>query len=111
MGESIPRAWLDERWTIEDIERWSVGLLDRAVAEGALPAGTRLVPFGENNAQWEEFKARLLPSDEVYFFSAPPELWQKGQGVLGYAAYRNGELVASFLTDTTNWFANRGLPN
>jgi hypothetical protein len=41
----------------------------------------------------------MLPGDEVWEFSSPPELWQKLMGRAGIALVRNGRSIAHFVTD------------
>lgn len=54
-----------------------------------------------DHAQWELFKARLRPGDELWEFRSPSEPGQTG-GSEGYVIVRNGEL-ADAIPGTRLW--------
>jgi hypothetical protein len=95
--ETIPRAWLTNKRTVAEIERDSVGLIRKLKRE--LP-GIEVpeVPFGNENARWREFRATLVPGDEIWEFNSPPELWETGQGRTGFVALRGGLIVSSIIS-------------
>jgi hypothetical protein len=56
-------------------------------------------PFGFcNNDEWEPLKAKMLPGDEVWRFSSPPEDWEATMGRKGVALVRDGEIVECLVT-------------
>lgn len=97
--ETIPRAWLREKRTVAQIERFALSQIDAARRE--LPGiDIPRMPFGKENYRWEEFKRALRPGDEIWEFQSPQELWDQGQGKVGFVALRGGRkgfLVASLM--------------
>jgi hypothetical protein len=56
------------------------------------------VPFGFCNGEWEALKAEMLPGDELWRFSSPPEDWERRMGWEGVALVRDGEVVRFVVT-------------
>ena len=60
----------------------------------AVPA----VPFGHMGASWIAFRSKLLPEDEIWSFEARrSDDWGFQEQTRGYAAVRNGLIVAHFI--------------
>jgi hypothetical protein len=97
VSEVIPKAWLGKRVTIAQAEYQS--LQDIEEMHRQFPGiDIPRVPFGLENEAWQKFRAELLPGDALYEFNSPPELWDKGQGKVGFVAYRAGVLVSSMIS-------------
>jgi hypothetical protein len=56
------------------------------------------VPFGYCNHDWEALKMKMLPGDELWFWSSDPEDWKRLMGWEGIALVRDGEIIDSFFT-------------
>ena len=56
------------------------------------------VPFGYCNREWEALKAKMEPSDEIWFWSTDEESWKRFMGWEGMALVRNGDVIDFFLT-------------
>ena len=97
-GEVIPKAWLGRQMTVEQAERESLANIRQA--RRAWQVDIPEVPFGFENKSWREFLAQLQPGDELREFASPPETWAKGEGRMGFVAYRLGALVASLISKT-----------
>lgn len=99
-AETIPRAWLRRKTTLAEIERTSlaqIAELRRTTPGFDVPH----IPFGLENQKWRDFRDACWPGDEIWEFESPPELWEKGQGRVGYVAMRGGRsgvLVASLIS-------------
>ena len=46
----------------------------------------------------EEFMSQIALQDTVYYYVAPPALWDAGQGSEGYIVVRNGQIIADLVT-------------
>jgi cytochrome b len=56
------------------------------------------VPFGHMGASWIAFRSKLLPEDEIWSFEAMrSDDWGFQEQTHGYAAVRNGQIVAHFI--------------
>ncbi len=77
----VPREWINSRVSLAEIE-----------GPGAAP--DLIKPA--DNALWRSFKAKLLPKDEIWYFTSPPESFGKGSGRMGYVILRDGKQAASF---------------
>ncbi len=56
------------------------------------------VPFGHMGASWIAFRSKLLPEDEIWSFEAMrSDDWGFQDQTHGYAAVRNGQIVAHFI--------------
>lgn len=55
-------------------------------------------PFGQMTAEWEAFKGRLQPGDELWWFISPRETWRRGGGREGVVMVRAGRMVECLLT-------------
>jgi hypothetical protein len=95
--ETIPRAWFTAKVTVAQIERESVQQIRRLKLQ--VP-GLEVpeVPFGTENARWQEFRDTLFAGDEIWEFNSPPELWETGQGRTGFVALRGGLIVSSIIS-------------
>ncbi len=53
-----------------------------------------------NSVEWEKFKSKLGPSDELYYFRSPEETWSSFPlcGVEGYAIFRKFELQQYYVS-------------
>jgi hypothetical protein len=56
------------------------------------------IPFGGCNREWLALKAKMQPTDEIWFWSTDEESWQRMMGWEGIALVRAGEVVDSFFT-------------
>lgn len=82
----------------ELIERISIQAIEsRETVHDPLNAAPA-VPFGHMGASWIAFRSKLLPEDEIWSFEAmrSDELGFQEQ-TRGYAAVRNGQIVAHFI--------------
>lgn len=68
--------------------------------------GVPHLPFGHLHGAWNAFKARRMPDDEVWRFTAAPHCYlcpsvldsgPQATRVTGYAALRNGTIVDEFI--------------
>jgi hypothetical protein len=75
--------WLRSRATVEELEK-------EHLVNGR--------PFGFCNGEWEALKAGMLPGDELWRFSSPPEDWERLMGWEGVALVRGGEVVQAVVT-------------
>jgi hypothetical protein len=90
----IPTAWLKEKTTVAEVEAAHPGITDDRVTR--FPDAAK--PFGFQNRQWEEFKAFVLPGDEIRIFSSPPDSWQHLAGRAGIALVRDGVPIRIIVT-------------
>jgi hypothetical protein len=81
--------WFVEKQTVERIETDNLYPDD-----GRVPH----VPFGFNHQRWADFKARMQPDDELYFFNSPAESWRNLAGRTGYVLVRDGEVADELVT-------------
>ncbi len=81
--EWISKEWLNTKTSIAELE-------EKEMYEGK--------PFGYQNAQWEEFKAKMIIGDELWEFSSSSESWDSLAGRAGVALVRNGEVIDSIVT-------------
>jgi hypothetical protein len=55
------------------------------------------VPFGLENAKWQELQALVLsdPKAQLWSFCSPPETWTTFplRGMEGYAVVKDGEII------------------
>ena len=90
----IPVEWLDERLFETDPEAEARRELDRldidCVEEARFLASSAFARWRE---KWTAFVDQMEPSDELWFFTSPPELWQRLSGVAGYAIVRDGRPI------------------
>lgn len=56
------------------------------------------IPFGTDNATWNDIKSKMLEGDEVWKFSSPPETWTNMCGRGGVCIVRNGHVVDGIIT-------------
>jgi hypothetical protein len=83
------KEWLTEKVSVERVEQDFTGADD-----GRVPN----VPFGFQNAAWEELKGEMRPGDELWLFSSDNESWQRLAGRAGVCAVRDGDVVGSLVT-------------
>lgn len=91
----IPVEWLAERLNEtdpENVARRDLCQLGLGPAEQAqLLAGAG---FAKWRHKWTAFLRQMVPGDELWYFTSPPEQWQSLAGAAGYAIVRNGVPVA-----------------
>jgi hypothetical protein len=90
----IPKAWLIEKVTVAEAEAAHPGIKDDRVAR--FPDAAK--PFGFRHREWEEFKVQMLPADELWTFSSPPDSWGDLAGRAGVALVRNGVPIGTIVT-------------
>jgi|ERR1700722_1199360 hypothetical protein len=90
----IPKAWLKEKTTVEESEAANPGITDDRTKR--FPDTAK--PFGFQNREWEEFKALVLPGDELWVFSSPPDSWEHLAGRSGVALVRGGVPIRILVT-------------
>ena len=56
------------------------------------------VPFGFNNANWEDFKAKKTDASELRSFTSPDEDWRQCLGSEGYLWVEDGLIVSCIMT-------------
>jgi uncharacterized membrane protein YciS (DUF1049 family) len=80
------------------IERVSIQAIEsRETVHDPLNAAPA-VPFGHMGASWIAFRSKLLPEDEIWSFEAMrSDDWGFQEQTHGYAAVRNGQIVAHFI--------------
>ena len=79
--------WLKARVGVDEIDAWQATLR----RSGMRPLD--LVP-----TEWERLKAKMLPGDEIWYFSSDPESWRALAGREGYALVRAGKVIDSWVT-------------
>jgi len=82
----IPKAWLQQRVSMAEAEAAHPGVKDERIKQ--FPDAAK--PFGFRNREWEDLKALMMPGDEIWTFSSPPESWQDLAGRAGVALVRDG---------------------
>jgi len=82
----IPKEWLQEKLSVADAEAARPGINDDRAT--CFPEAGR--PFGFQHRQWENFKAAMLPGDELWAFSSPADSWEHLAGRAGFAVVRDG---------------------
>jgi len=94
-----PHEWLRQRI--------SVPMLERGKAPAIVRSGIRITinqrSFDLDTAipqkrEWERIKLRMLPGDELWTFSSPPDTWQALAGRMGVALVRDGHVIAHAIT-------------
>ena len=91
---AVPVTWLQKKITVAAAEKEHPGISDERKTR--FPEAVK--PFGFQHQKWEEFKAVMLPGDELWTFSSPVDSWQHLAGRAGIAIVRNGVPVRSFVT-------------
>ena len=90
----IPKEWLQEKLSVADAEAAHPGINDDRVAR--FPDAAKA--FGFQHREWEEFKAAMLPGDELWAFASPAELWEDLAGRAGFALVRDGVPIKIIVT-------------
>lgn len=90
----IPVAWLQEKVTIAEEEVEHPGITDDRIAR--FPDAAK--PFGFQHREWEQFKAAMLPGDELWTFSSPADYWEHIAGRAGIALVRKGVPIRTIVT-------------
>lgn len=90
----IPMAWLQKKVTIAAAEGEHHGITDDRIVR----APDAAKPFGFQHQAWEEFKAAMLPGDEIWTFSSPQDSWQHLAGRTGIALVRKGIPIRTIVT-------------
>ena len=93
-NDVYPRAWLQERISIEEAERRFMPTPDDR--SNYVPQLRK--PFGFLNARWEKLKARVQAGDEIWTFRSPPETWQDLAGRAGVALVRDNKVIDAVVT-------------
>jgi hypothetical protein len=57
----------------------------------------QLLPFGERNSAWLEFKSIYRLGDCVVYFESDRESWANLSGRRGYVLIRNGKAIDAFI--------------
>ena len=65
MTTKVPGSWLLSIVSVEDIEAWQ-----------AARATTGMQPRDLLQTEWQMLKAKMLPGDEIWYFSSDPESWR-----------------------------------
>ena len=78
---AVPREWLNSRVTLAEIE-----------GPNAAPDVIR----PQDSPAWRAFKGKLMPRDELWYFTSPQGSFGHAAGRTGYAILRDGKQVASF---------------
>lgn len=87
----VEHSELRARMTLAEVE-------DREMVDDPLGA-VPLVPFGHLFPAWQRFKSQLTDGDEIWVFEAEREDdWSQTVVSSGYAAVRNGRVIAHFTT-------------
>jgi hypothetical protein len=92
---TYPIEWLDERLTLEEIERKYTAKPDGL---DSISAAALNKPFGYQNARWEALKARMQPGDELWTFASPADSWKHLAGRAGIALVRDNKMVDAIVT-------------
>lgn len=90
----IPTAWLQKKISVADAETAHPGIKDDRVAR--FPEAAK--PFGFSHQQWEDLKAAMVPGDEIWTFTSPPESWSGLAGRAGVVLVRNGVPIKMVIT-------------
>ncbi len=90
----IPVTWLQKKVTVAQAEAEHPGISD----ERKVRSPEAAKPFGFQHQKWEEFKAGMLPSDELWTFSSPADSWRDLAGRAGIALVRNGVPIRTIVT-------------
>jgi hypothetical protein len=84
------KDWLQKRVTVAEAEAAHMVHTDRL--------GPDPVPFGFQNARWQQLLAQMKEGDELREFFSSAESWQHLAGRAGIALVRDGEVVSSIVT-------------
>jgi hypothetical protein len=84
-GDYPPREWLRFRISLPDAEA--------AMRAGEEKLGVQISPTWL--PRWEEFRAQLQPTDELWYYEHFPEPLT---GAAGYCILRRGAVIASITT-------------
>jgi hypothetical protein len=90
----IPLTWLQEKMTLAEAEAEHPGITDER--KERFPEAAK--PFGFQHQKWEEFKAAMLPGDELWAFSSPADSWKHLAGRSGIALVRGGVPIRIIVT-------------
>jgi hypothetical protein len=90
----IPKERLDKRVSIDEAEAAHPGISDDR--RWSSPEATK--PFGFLHRNWEDFKAAILPGDELWTFASPAHTWEDLAGMAGIALVRNGTPIKIITT-------------
>jgi hypothetical protein len=89
-----PAEWLTERITLDWI---TVARPRPAVPESRAQAILQLRAY-KSRQEIKTLEALMLPGDEVWKFSSPPQSWQQLMGRAGVALVREGRSIAHVIT-------------
>jgi hypothetical protein len=88
---SVPLEWLMNKISIQEAEHENTFV--PPYSKKPIP-----IPFGKDNATWNDIKSKMLEGDEVWRFSSPPETWTNMCGRGGVCIVRNGKIVDGIIT-------------
>lgn len=92
----MEKEWLQEKLTVEDIEKTSLKNLAEARPDWV---GTdKYKPFGMGNDRWETIKGIAKPNDEFWSFRSDSLSWGSLCGRAGYSLVRDGKIIHSIIT-------------
>ena len=83
LADSIPKEWLGSAVPVEDVEKDNV-------VDG--------IPFGNQVAEWEQFKAAMMEGDEIRCFCTPPDPQEQLAKTGGYALVRQEKVIKAIVT-------------
>lgn len=92
----MEKEWLQEKLTVEDIEKTSLESLAKARPDWI---GTdKYKPFGMGSDRWEAMKSMAQPTDEFWSFRSEYLSWATLCGRAGYSLVRDGKIIHSIVT-------------
>lgn len=94
LSKYIENGWhISEPMTVEEIEKNKLAEITEYLNKPDARKDVPKLPFGFANGEWEEFKTRLKPRDEIREIMSPPESWQALAGWQGYVIVRKKHVV------------------
>lgn len=90
----VPTAWLQKKIRVAEAEAAYPGVKDERSAR--FPEATK--PFGFRHQEWDDLKAAMPPSDEIWTFTSPAKSWEDLAGRAGVALVRNGVSIKVVIT-------------
>jgi hypothetical protein len=84
--------------SVEEIEQEAMKELVRYQQSPNARKDVPMVPFGFANDEWNVFKSKVEPGDEIRKITAPSEYWQRLAGWEGYVLVREGLIIWQMMT-------------
>jgi hypothetical protein len=84
--------------SVEEIEQEAMKELIRYHQSPNARKDVPMVPFGFANDEWNVFKSKVEPGDEIRKITAPREYWQRLAGCEGYVLVREGLIIWQMIT-------------